>query len=333
MGDILHFEFDPNDHSENAISAAWTEFVSGVHTAAPLDIPGRICSSRANSWFVGELNFTHLFFNAQTMVCASAETPGVVPRPYLFAWLFKQGGSHIWHHGEMLQGGPDAFYLFDHARELHSVACDSEVMSLMIPHAAVGYDPQRHPSKLVFDLGSQHGARLREGLETAIKQLPEMTSDQASALVRQHTALYTDILERDAETPAVAVGEGDPIGEFIDENLFNPSFQIETALDRFQISRARLHQSLDTRTSFSAYARARRLDYAFRSLAFGEKSATRIADIAAYCDYPTLSQFSVAFADRFGFEPRSALGVLDAPAPISSEHPRPKLWDAWYRGP
>lgn len=301
-----------------------------VHTAKALEVPGREMSTRSTSWVVEKLVFAHAFFDAQTMTGTSGGALGPGAHDFLLGWIYRRGGTQIWHDGDLFDIGNDVICLFDYSREVHAIASDSEVVSFVIPHALIGYKPQEHPARIILDLQSRDGVLLHDELKRVLSRLDTMKRKDAPEVSERFAAIVATLINRNDGAKDQALTPDQEIRAHFDERIFDPMFSIESLMRAAGVSRGRVYEALDSTGDLTERRIKRRLDYALRSLAFGDVCTKRMKDIAALCLFDSEAHFREAFEHQFAIPPDAVMGVLHNTIPIPEPSASQRLWDTWF---
>ena len=329
MAGLPKHAFDPVEHTADARPEAWISYMSYMHKVQPLLVPGRAFTASAESWVIERLVFSHVFFAPQTMRCEPGSSSVKGAPDILFGWVCRRGSGQFWHEGEMFDVGEGVFCLFDYGREMHSVTAQCEVYSVMIPHARVGYDPLKHPPRLILDSKSEDGALVVGELERVIQTADEMGRRDVPREADRFSALLATLLNRAGPRPKAFEDLQSRLQKYVDDHIFDKSLSLETLMETFDASRGQVYAILDISESLDDYIARRRMNYALRSLAFGPPDPNRIQSISDLCGYASTATFESAFANLFGVPADIALGAVNTP------HLRPNgegslgLWETW----
>ena len=144
--------FDPADFEAEIAPSAWSNLFGFLHHARPIVAPGRAFSSYVNSYIIDGLIFGQGFFGLQTMEFDEDKDVVLNGDKYLVAWVLERGRMNILHDGEMLDVGPGEYCLIDQSRQSKALLTDSDVLSVIIPHSTIGYDPTIHPARVHVDI-------------------------------------------------------------------------------------------------------------------------------------------------------------------------------------
>ncbi|MEO1564450.1 MAG: hypothetical protein AAFR98_13535 [Pseudomonadota bacterium] len=321
--------FDPADFEAGTGASAWSQLFRFLHFAKPLDVRGRSFSSYVNSYIIDGLIFGQGVFGLQTMEFDEEKDTVLHGEKYLVSWVLQRGRMNILHDGEMLDVGPGEYCLIDQSRQSKAILTDSDVLSVIIPHSTIGYDPSLHPSRVHVDLSAPLAQLLYDDLQTITAAAPTMTRREAPAYGQTHKSLLIDLLEAHA-SPQSKQTNAMEIRAFVDEQIFSGDVTVKDVMRRLERPRGVILDALGFSPSFEAYIEERRLVYALRSLAFGGTSPDWLQTVARRSGYPSVTEFQVAFEAQFGFEPQTILGVL-VDSHAQTIIPQGKYqWEKWY---
>jgi hypothetical protein len=77
---------------------------------------------------------------------------------------------------------PGEVHIFDLSREFHSIAENSAIAGVIIPHSAIGYEAARHPPHMSFAADSSIGRFLKNVFFSLLEQLPDLQQEEARAI-------------------------------------------------------------------------------------------------------------------------------------------------------
>ena len=211
--------------------------------------------------------------------------------------------------------------IFDYSRPHRAVVTDAETIAVLIPHAAVGYDPKRHPSQFNFAKNSAWGRVLEEGTQSLFNRLPNLRQSEAGQLAENYCALIRGVIhqERSGEEALTEIGRvrHAAIRRFIDDNLDNPELGAAYVCLAFKVSRATIYRDFEPLGGIAKYITQRRLEEAMRDLARARLSRGLIKRVSTRWGFHDPSYFNRLFKARFGFSPSefTGIGEREAAAP------------------
>ncbi len=332
MSTIPKLAFDPAEHSEDARIGAWVRYMSYMHKVAPIEVPGRGFAADAQSWVIDRMVISHVNFDAQTIVSTQGSSTVKGAPDILFGWFLKHGSAQVWHDGELLDVREDAFYLFDYSREYLSIAPQSEVISIMIPHGAAGYDPIRHAPRYILERASLEGELIVEELERVVRDGDTMTRQDVPEQAERFVAMFAALFHRRSKSEAETLSVSEQIKRYIDARVLDEDLSVEQVTKGLNVSRGDIYAALGLSQTFESYIVKRRLDYALRSLAFGPPNKARLWSIAEASKYTSLTDFADAFEAQFNLPPDAVLGVVDVQAQTGRVPEAETLWETWLNG-
>ena len=168
----------------------WREAVRPFFDVEPLE-GAAIGNEWAKAWLIDSLVFTETGFSRQSH---SHHLLHAKNSNYLFLQVYRSGGQRGIHADIPFKMMPGEIHIRDFSREYHSVAEDAAIISLIIPHSAVGYDPGRHPVHIKFARDSAAGGFLRGALFALGDQLPTLRQKEASIVADGFYGLVRGLL-------------------------------------------------------------------------------------------------------------------------------------------
>lgn len=322
MTGLPKLAYDPAEHPPSKRLGAWIRYMSYMHKVAPIEVPGRTFSASAQSWVIDKIVVSHVMFDAQTITSTQGSSSVTGAPNILFGWYLRAGSAQVWHAGE----------LFDYSREYHSITTQSEVISVMIPHAQVGYDPLRYPPRLALNRSSADGALVVDELERIVSEGDDMTRRDMPEEAERAAILFSTLLGRHQVPRKARRSRMDEIRRHIDARIFSEALTLESVMAYFKVPRSKVYQALGMTQNFDEYVTKRRLDYAFRSLAFGVPDPGRMRSMAVHCHYDSTRAFAEAFEQQFNLPPSAILGAVNLEAEIGEAPQSTELWQTWYTG-
>ncbi len=208
--------------------------------------------------------------------------------------------------------------IFDFSRPHRAVKTDCETIAVIVPHAAVGYDPAQHPGQFNFSLKSAWGRVLEEGTLSLFNRLPNVRQTEAGKLAENYCALIRGVIHQE-HSGEEALGEigrvrNAAILRFIDNNLDNPELGATDVCVAFGMSRATIYRDFEPLGGIARYITRRRLEEAMRDLARSQSSRGLIKRVSARWGFYDPSHFNRLFRAQFGFSPSEFIGIGDGQA-------------------
>ena len=324
--------------SRAARREAWQELTRPLFAVAPLTEPGDFQAAwamhRLDRLIVSQVEFTAQEFVHDPRVSQHADDA------LLLLELYEAGT------GRGLSGGTPTLiddrriHLVDLSRGYRSITSQVRTIGVVIPHAAVHFDPARHPPYLALPLATPRGAMLAAALRGLVSQLPAATIADAPALAEAFAALVRALfLLPEPPEPASPsrAHQGERIRRYMDQHLASDLDAGELAR-RFGLSRASLYRLFQADGGIEAYLRDRRLERCSIELMQALPERGRVREIAERLGFSDAGHFTRAFRQRFGVAPTEHLGArhrLSAdPAgshDLPASHASVRLFGDWLR--
>lgn len=239
------------------------------------------------------------------------------PSEFLRIRFRVDSGALVQHDGSPLRLDSSAVYLVDFNREMDLVVPDGEQISVLIPHAAIGYDSGKHPAHLRFGLDTGSGLVLHRTLMSLQDVLPDLRQDEAPALARGFTGMLQALLSGGLESQAdgaIQSARSSAMRRFLDERLRDPALGLETLAAAFGASRATIFRDFAPYGGVERYILRRRLEAAFVELTHMVPRRGAVVAVAEAWGFTSIHHFSRLFRTRFGMPPSEAVGARANPA-------------------
>lgn len=291
---------------------AWRETVRPFYDVEPLSdvVEGR---ESVKAWLVNNLIFTDVAFSRQSFShhASHAENAG-----YLSLQVYRRGECRGVAAGQPFRMRPGEIYLFDFSREHHSVADESAVAGVVIPHDVIGYDPARHPGQMRLSYATAAGGILIDAFLSLLGQLPELRMHEASGFADG----FCDLLRRHAfpgpsDEPRIRRRRAERRMEmlsYVEQHLDNPDLSVEQLCRAFGASVPSVYREFADTGGVARYIAKRRLDRAFRQLLSAAPRRGQVQEIASRCGFDDPAYFSRLFHKHFGVSPSAMLGLGQA---------------------
>ncbi|MCY6381561.1 helix-turn-helix domain-containing protein [Hoeflea prorocentri] len=299
---------------------AWRETVRCVYDVNPLN-DGTSTTERLEAWLLDNLIFSETAFSEQTFAhnARHAEDSN-----YLTLQIYKSGGSKGVFGNRDWQMEPGEVHIYDFSREFHSVAQNSVVAGVTLPHSAIGYDPGKHPAHMSYGANSPIGQLLKNAVFLMQKQAPDVKPDEAPELARVFCGMLSGLIlpqteERDTKATKSRAERHADMRAYLERNLGDPTLGIEHLLRTFAVSRPAIYRDFADVGGVAAYINKRRLDRAFHQLLSASAKATRVKDVANQLGFQDPAYFSRLFRQRFGISPVGALNSRGISTPYASQ--------------
>ena len=327
---VKNLVLDATGFPEEQALELWVQAFQWLHHPAPLRVPGRKFSSNATTWMIDDLIFAHARLNAQTFSTEPQDFALPHRKKYICCWYFSKGSAHVLQDGSIFQIERERLYISDNARPYRAISCDADVMVAIIPHHAVGYDPLVHPAHFEVSQATELGRELLNGMLNIFRKAPSMTQMEVHQAAEKYKENFRLALQSPGAVDKSLMVSRDPIRAYVKDHMFEPDLTIEHLMARFELPRSAIYEALNIPSGLPAYIADCRLDYAFRSLAFGDQTSHRIQDVAEYCGFTSSEDFESAFREKFGMPSEVVLGVLHAPSLLPEKTRELSLWETWH---
>lgn len=325
---------------------AWRSSISVIFDVAPLSGTGLGgFNASVNGYHLGSLLIADHHFSAQqfSRTLARAARDGL--DHYLVQW-YRSGGFIGRRDGEQDMRLPaGSITVLELQRAVHTIAQDSEVLSLVVPrallHEALGGSAAAGRTSLhgaVLPTASALGGLLADHLRSLLDRMPALAVADAPAVAHATMQMLAACLRPSVRTLAEAEAELraaalEHIRQHIARNLGAP-LSPEVLARTFGLSRSQLYRLFEPLGGVAHYVQQQRLLRAFHTLATPAASRRlRVADIAARLGFVSEAHFSRAFRATFGLTPSdaralgAASGTYAAAASASSAE-----YADWVRG-
>ncbi len=245
------------------------------------------------------------------------------PTPWVKLRLYRAGGTSLFDaDGSARRGlGPGAVHLIDQSRPWIAEHGDHEQISLFFTHAAVGYDPARHPVCVSLPLDQPLGRMLADVVRSFTAQAAAATLADAPALARGVAGLVRGLLDgggtSEAE-PDLRAARRRALRHHIERHLGDPDLGIDSLSRAVGAARATIYRDFAADGGVERYILRRRLARAFEDLSHHPGARGLVRATAERWGFTSTSHFSDAFTERFGLRPASAVGIAAA-APLAAE--------------
>lgn len=202
-----------------------------------------------------------------------------------------------------------SIHLVDMSRRYRTATTDVVTRGVIIPHAAVGYDPSRHRGYVRLSLASKAGSLI----DFAHKSLAEATaraSAEAEPLARGFLALLQALV---LEQPAHGSDPGSDARHFalvkayVNQHLGDPELTAERLCASFGLSRSVLYRLFEPEGGVVRYITDRRLDRCYFDLASASPERGEVRRIAETWGFFQPGNFHRGFRRRFGEAPSDCL--------------------------
>ena len=226
----------------------------------------------------------------------------------------NRGGSRILigDHCATLDAG--AIHLIDYSRPyVHLRSHSIDLNGVYVPHAAIGYDPSRHPPYIRIGMETPVGQVLSGAFFALASQLPRIEMRAAPALATGLSDLVRALVLRDPESErglaVVRSARREAMRAFIERHLHDPTLGLESLCRNFGASRATIYRDFKAEGGVDNYVMSCRLERALADLVDAPPSRGAVTAISESWCFESLSHFSRRFHEKFGLAPRDVAGL------------------------
>ncbi len=230
---------------------------------------------------------------------------------------------------------PGDIKIIDLAQPFETFNTGFDNTTLTIPRAALAplLDRPDGVHGTVLPADSPLGSVLGSHILALAAVGPDLTMTEAASLATGSVRLVAACLGANprarGETQAYrAVGRGQAVRDFIDENIASPLLCPELLAKHFRLSRAGLYRVFADEGGVAAFIQARRLRRCFLAITDPAQAHRRFGDIAHAHGFSSDAHFGRAFRQAFGMTPGEAryeAGAIPAPSEAS-------FINQWMRG-
>jgi len=248
--------------------------------------------------------------------------------PFVKVRLFERGGARFFADRAPINLGPRAVYIIDQSREWICHFDDHEQLNVFIPHAAIGFDPARHPVCSTFGLDQPEGHILANALQSLLAELPTVAQEQAPVVASGFSGLVHGLLRGALASSSQREIQKARLGamrQYLDCNLGDHDLGLESLSRVFGSARATIFRDFADEGGVARYIWRRRLEEAFEELANhpGRRGLVRV--IAERWCFASVGHFSEAFFRQFGVRPTEVIGLWKVPPPSPVSKPADKV--------
>lgn len=230
-----------------------------------------------------------------------------------FIWIrLCRGGStrHVFD-GDVVPFEPGMIHIGDYSCEMDSYPQDLHHVGATLPYEAIGFDRARHRPHLRFDEEGPVRRLLLTAMLAHFEQLPTASGPEATVLTRGFCGLLRGILDGAAKSDQdadILRTRAEAMRAFLDARLSDPMLGPACLAEAFEASRTTIYRAFAQWGGVRAYIQTARLERAHADLAASPGSRGLVTRVAEKWGYWSVSQFSRAFQDAFGYRPSSVVG-------------------------
>ncbi|MDR0225414.1 MAG: helix-turn-helix domain-containing protein [Burkholderiaceae bacterium] len=298
---------------------AWRSSISVLFDVAPLGHPDTGFHASVQAVHLGQLLVGDLQFGAQRFSRNTARTARDGLDHYLVQWY--RSGGFAGEHGDAngLQVKAGDVVVFDMARSQHTLAHQSQVLSLVVPRklgdsVLAGQGNGLHGNILPGD--SLFGGLLTDHLAALQGRLPSITQEQADDVVHATMQMVAACLRPSQRSLAEARSEMQAVTlERLQRHIarhLGSALSPQTLCRDFGLPRHQLYQLFEPLGGVMRYVQQRRLQRAFQMLSTPAHRHLRVADVAARLGFSSEAHFSRAFRAMFQHTPSDVRAMSQA---------------------
>ena len=209
----------------------------------------------------------------------------------------------------------NAYHLTDMSREHTEISGPSSYCSVLLPHAAIGYDPAVQPPYMRADLETPQGRVLHAAFGGLHDRLPRLGASEAAGMAQAFSGVVRgSFLETAVDERAMSqyqAARSKAMRDFIDARLCDPDLGFSMVSQNFGVSRATIFRDFAADGGLEHYIYNRRLEKAYIDLADGPARRGRVTEVAERWCFSSNGHFCRRFRAAFGCQPGEILN-LDA---------------------
>lgn len=283
----------------------WCELARPFYAVIPKE-PVVTAGVKAVAAPIGALLTTKIETPAQVLIHDPQLQRGVCHEYLLFERFYSGGGR-----GEVgdvgFQAGCERLHLIDMSQRYVSVKNRSRSRGVLVPHAALGFNPSVDPSFFSVDLDSPEGRVLAAAHQALLDSIERATQGDALRMADAFVDLLRRLMLRRELNPDAAPDSDFTLGllmrNYVKTELPRQDIGAAQLALAFKVSRATVYRHFEDEGGVKRYIRDRRLDRCFFELAGSKPSRGRIKAVAERWKFADASHFNRMFRERFGLSP------------------------------
>jgi AraC-like DNA-binding protein len=224
--------------------------------------------------------------------------------------------------------------LIDLTRRYRSITSDVCAVGTLIPHAAIGFDPGRHPNYISLSLDTPAGRVLAQ-CHQAFLDAEEAGSPDVTMWAQSFKHLVRSLMLREIDEEmredAPMVG-GTLARSFIERHLDDPELSVNRLCAHLGMSRSVLYRLFEHDGGVAGYIRDRRLDRCFDDLLDTPPDRGRVRRVAQNWSFFDPANFNRAFRARFGVAPSDCVVARASNGARRSQMPGNPIHDWMGKG-
>lgn len=300
---IPFFQVNSESIGASRLFDAWRKALGSVFVVDHF-VGAKSQREQIRGWLLDDLVFTETKFSPQRFKRDPSLTENT---EFLALQIYTKGGCRAVVDGRTVNVLPGEIHVFDFSREFCSIAQESDMVSVFVPHAMIGYDPSRHPQHSFFSPKSPIGRLISEMIFFLLEELSEISTDDAKSVAKGFGGLLQKLIFSESPTLTCTqksrVEKTCDIRAYISGNLSDADLGVEKICNDFNMSRATLYRAFEPLGGVANYISQRRLDKAYHILASGMAGDNRVKQVAECVGYQDPAHFSRLFKKRFSLTP------------------------------
>lgn len=333
-GGIPHSVLDTRGLPGKHAFALWQEHLNRHYDPRAQKEYPQAFDVRANFWRLGNVLLSDFLVPAQDW-SRSRACIGRDGMDLFMVQLYRKGWNGPRDSGKMARTGD--ILIFDMAQPTDRRGGDNEALTLFLPRSLLGPHlraPDEHNLQLL-PARDPLAALLRDHLVSLHARLPEMSLDQAQAVIPatvQLTAAALNGVVRDEQAGGVRMAMTERICSYINAHILAPELDPETIAGRFGMTRRNLGYLFESQGGVAAYIRRKRLSMIRAALSHPSRKGQSIEAIAEAHGFNHYRSFALAFQRQFGVTPREVrVRGLEGQALPSTSGDKLAEWVQWLR--
>ena len=300
---------------------AWIEGMAPMHDVSPLDRENTDFKGAVETWDIGGLYFGTVSNDAQITDHRFSKHNRSGVHEYLFTAIYRRGGAWALHDGKPARGTAHGVNIVDYSRDRRSVTNAAAIEAIVLPYAAVGYEPGKHSGSIIMPYETAAGYMLSRLSAMIFERLPTANLKDAKMMAGMFTGMMRSMISGEADEVAreqAIMGRRAVMRQFVIENIHNLDLNVATLCQKFGVSRATVFRDFEP-GGLKHFIMIHRLNQALSDIAFGPAIRGRIAMIAKKWGFSSPAHFSRTFRENFGFSPSDATGIGRNTGGVSQE--------------
>ena len=328
--------FDTHDLPAEERFGTWRSAVHAHEAWLPEGADSSQFAAMVEAWTLGDVV---LAVSRLPAICL-ARTPEMASRDGedWISLAFQLSGTTVFtlDHGDVVRTvGAGEIIVFDMTRDFKSNTSVHEVITCGISRRAFLQASPEIPPHHGLLIDGRWGRLLADYLLSLVRQLPEMSTEDASGLSKSLVHLLAACLKATSDAAAPAIGRQAAnvrhLAEtYIENNLSSQDLDPAAMCKALGISKAGLYRAFASSGGVTSYIRSRRLE-AIHVLLNDPRETRSIGEIAYQYGFTSDAHFSRVFRQKFGFSPRDARIGLPIPHEANADDDETTVFRRWIQ--